>query len=230
MTSPICQMAAGQPPADYLRRRSLSRHCAVHCVACLARSGRTLACTARHERRPRGARRRRAPAPNRQGRASRAARQLLSRRIRRSAGFASTCAIPITRSRADRRFFRSRGRALLHRASGSALDAHTAHGGLRPERRVAVVGAAVWLGHVAAGGWPDARPRLYAAGRGRCRHVLRARPLPRSGRARGKTAGPAEVPTFRGSWENTAFLTLLRNAIAWSTTESARARAATASA
>jgi uncharacterized protein len=46
----------------------------------------------------------------------------------------------------------------------------------------------------------------------------------------GRPPDPAEVPTFRGSWENTAFITLLRNAIAWNTTESARAQAATAGA
>jgi uncharacterized protein len=36
----------------------------------------------------------------------------------------------------------------------------------------------------------------------------------------GRTADPSEVPTFRGSWQNDAFLTLLRNAIAWSTAPS----------
>ena len=46
----------------------------------------------------------------------------------------------------------------------------------------------------------------------------------------GRPPDPSELPTFRGSWENTAFITLLRNAIAWNTTESARAQAATASA
>jgi type 1 glutamine amidotransferase len=46
----------------------------------------------------------------------------------------------------------------------------------------------------------------------------------------GRPPDPSELPTFRGSWENTAFITLLHNAIAWNTTESARAQAATASA
>jgi len=46
----------------------------------------------------------------------------------------------------------------------------------------------------------------------------------------GRPPDPAEVATFRGSWENTAFIALLRNAIAWSTTESARAQAVSASA
>jgi len=46
----------------------------------------------------------------------------------------------------------------------------------------------------------------------------------------GRPPDPSEVPTFRSSWENTAFITLLRNAIAWNTTGSARAQAATASA
>jgi type 1 glutamine amidotransferase len=37
----------------------------------------------------------------------------------------------------------------------------------------------------------------------------------------GRPADPAEVPTFRSSWENAAFLTLLRNAIAWRMSASA---------
>lgn len=41
-------------------------------------------------------------------------------------------------------------------------------------------------------------------------------PAARAGRA----PDPSEVPTFRGSWESAAFLTLLRNAIAWSMTAS----------
>ena len=36
-------------------------------------------------------------------------------------------------------------------------------------------------------------------------------PASRAGRA----PDPAEMPTFRGSWETDAFNTLLRNAIAW---------------
>jgi type 1 glutamine amidotransferase len=32
----------------------------------------------------------------------------------------------------------------------------------------------------------------------------------------GRPADPSEVPTFRGSWEHGAYITLLRNAIAWS--------------
>jgi len=46
----------------------------------------------------------------------------------------------------------------------------------------------------------------------------------------GRPPDPSEVPTFRGSWENAAFIALLRNAIAWSTAESARVEPATASA
>jgi uncharacterized protein len=37
----------------------------------------------------------------------------------------------------------------------------------------------------------------------------------------GRPADPSEIPTFRSSWENTSFVTLLRNAIAWSMTASA---------
>jgi uncharacterized protein len=33
----------------------------------------------------------------------------------------------------------------------------------------------------------------------------------------GRPANPTELPTFRGSWENDAFVQLLRNAIVWST-------------
>ena len=35
----------------------------------------------------------------------------------------------------------------------------------------------------------------------------------------GRPADASEVPTFRGSWENTAYITLLRNAITWSVGE-----------
>jgi type 1 glutamine amidotransferase len=38
----------------------------------------------------------------------------------------------------------------------------------------------------------------------------------------GRPADSSEVPTFRASWENTAFLTLLRNAIEWSMSASAK--------
>jgi len=33
----------------------------------------------------------------------------------------------------------------------------------------------------------------------------------------GRTVDPAQPPTFRGSWENDAFIALLRNAVAWGT-------------
>jgi hypothetical protein len=46
----------------------------------------------------------------------------------------------------------------------------------------------------------------------------------------GRPPDASEVPTFRGVWENAEFITLLRNAIAWSTAESARAEPAAASA
>jgi type 1 glutamine amidotransferase len=36
----------------------------------------------------------------------------------------------------------------------------------------------------------------------------------------GRPADPSEVPTFRGSWETEAYLTLLRNAIGWATNRS----------
>jgi type 1 glutamine amidotransferase len=35
----------------------------------------------------------------------------------------------------------------------------------------------------------------------------------------GRPADPSELPTFRGSWENDAYITLLRNGIAWGMTE-----------
>ncbi len=46
----------------------------------------------------------------------------------------------------------------------------------------------------------------------------------------GRPADPSEIPTFRGSWETDAFLTLLRNAIAWSMTASPITEPAAASA
>jgi type 1 glutamine amidotransferase len=45
----------------------------------------------------------------------------------------------------------------------------------------------------------------------------------------GRPADPSEVPTFRGSWETDAFLTLLRNAIAWNMSASAMSVAEAAS-
>jgi hypothetical protein len=38
----------------------------------------------------------------------------------------------------------------------------------------------------------------------------------------GRTVDPAQPPTFRGSWENDAFIKLLRNAIAWGTLAATR--------
>ena len=71
--------------------------------------------------------------------------------------------------------------------------------------------------HFAATRWQDARARLYARGRQRRRGLLRARPLPQPGDPRGAGRGRCGqvTPTFRGAWESDAFITLLRNAIAW---------------
>jgi type 1 glutamine amidotransferase len=46
----------------------------------------------------------------------------------------------------------------------------------------------------------------------------------------GRPADPSEVPTFRGSWENAAFVALLHNAMAWSMTRSTASQPEAASA
>ena len=112
---------------------------------------------------------------------------------------------------------RRRGRALLHRAARSGLDADPADRGLRPERRIArrrtLYGSDTSL-------QPDGRTRVIgytrAVGNGGVTYFALGHchnPAIRAARA----ADPADKtpPTFHGSWETDAFITLLRNAIAW---------------
>ena len=209
-------MAAGQPVADHLCGRPLPRRRPEPRHRELAEDGRALAGPARHQRRPRRAGGRLALTPHRQDRAPCAAREPLFDPSSDLQDPRRCEAHRLAAHARARHVFRGRRRALLYRIAGSGIDADPADCGLRRERGVAHRRAAIRLGHLAAARRQDPGDRLYPTGRrGRCR-LLCTRPLPQSGDPQ-RPADPTDTtpPTFRGSWESAAFITLLRNALAW---------------
>jgi hypothetical protein len=97
------------------------------------------------------------------------------------------------------------------------LDQGLADRGLWPMRSLTRHRAPLCTRHLTATRRHDPCCRLYPRGRQRRGRLLCARPFSQPGHSRGpaRRARRHNPLTFHGSWETPAFITLLRNAIAW---------------